>query len=159
MTAQFADAIKFEGRMFELAGEPLAFWLERRKNKGLRFRREHTGLSRGYVSSWEVAKGRLYLTKFSAHMADGTMATVDALFKNYSSQYLDSVKAVDPSNAGLGQFAFWLTATMRCPLGKLIDYKHDGYSSVRERDLMLEFRDGFLVGSRIIENDARRDRP
>lgn len=76
MTAQLTDGIKFEGRVFEMASEPLAFWLARRKNIALRFRRIHTVLSRGYVSSWEVSKGRLYLTKFTAEMVYGTPVTV-----------------------------------------------------------------------------------
>lgn len=152
MTAQVTDNLTFEGRGYQLASEPLAGWLYRRKNRQLHFRAQHTACSRGYSASWEVASGRLYLTSFSAHLDDGTSATIDSLFANYSRQYLDSVKADDPSNAGPGRFAFWCTGTLRCPFGARLKYVHSGYGSTYERDLLLNFEDGFLVGQRIVDN-------
>jgi hypothetical protein len=155
MTAQVPDTIKFEGRTYPLASEPLAFWLERRKNRHLRFRRINTAIARGYRSTWEVAMGRLYLTEFTAMLVDGSPATIDSLFENYSSQYLDSVTAHDLANAGPGRFAFWLTAALRCPFGELVQYNHFGYDNVYDSELILYFRAGFLVGQRIINHERR----
>lgn len=99
-----------------------------------------------------MARGRLYLKSFSARLADGRPATIDSLFANYSRQYLDSVKADDPSNAGPGRCAFWCTGTLHCPFGARLKYVHSGYGSTYERDLLLSVEDGFLVGQRIVDN-------
>lgn len=153
MTAQVTDGLTFEGRRYQLAGEPLADWLCRRKNRQLRFRAKSTACWRGYSARWEVTCGRLYLTSFSASLVDGTPATIDSLFANYSRQYLDSVKADDPSNAGPGRFAFWCTGTFSCPFGELLDYVHAGYESSYEGELLLSFKEGFLVGQHIVNNE------
>jgi hypothetical protein len=153
MTAQAMDSLTFEGRHYQLACEPLADWLYRRKNRKLRFRSRTTACWRGYDASWEVARGRLYLTSFSATQMDGTPATIDSLFANYSRQYLDSVKADDPDNAGPGRFAFWCTDTLICPFGARIKYKHAGYLSRYEKELWLTFKDGFLIGQQIVSNE------
>ena len=112
MTAQVSDSMKFEGRWFSLSCEPLRYWLERRKSRKdrpLRFRPRSTACSRGYFVKWEIARGRLYMTSISGTLMDGSTVTPDALFANYSKQYLDSVGANDPANAGPGTFAFWVT--------------------------------------------------
>lgn len=153
MTAQMPDCLTFEGREFELASEPLGQWLGRPKNRQLRFRAPHTACRRGYYASWEVARGRLYLTSFSARLVDRMPATVESLFANYSRQYLDSVKADDPSNAGPGRFAFWCNGILRCPFGEQLNSDHSGYGSKYEGDLLLNFKDGFLVGQRIVNNE------
>jgi hypothetical protein len=152
MTAQISDHILFEGRHFSLASEPLAAWLDRRKNRHLRFRRTSTACSRGYGAAWEVARGRLYLTKFVASLADGTPASMETLFANYTDQFYASVNACAPENAGPGRFAFWFTGMLRCPMGKQLAYRHYGYGSIFERDLCLCFKDGYLIGSRIVDN-------
>ena len=152
MTAQISDGILFEGRHLSLADEPLADWLERRKNRRLRFRRTSTACSRGYGAAWEVARGRLYLTEFVASLVDGTPASMDSLFANYTDQFYESVKAYAPENAGPGRFAFWFTGMLRCPMGKRLAYRHYGYGSIFERDLCLCFKDGYLIGSRIVDN-------
>ena len=152
MTAQGGDNIIFEGRRLVLASEPLASWLERRKNKNIHFRRKSTAVSRGYLALWEIARGRLYLTRLLASLPDGTPASMDALFENYTEQFYESVKAYAPENAGPGRFAFWYTGGLVCPLGKMLVYKHYGYGSIFERELVLCIREGYLIGSRIVVN-------
>ncbi|WP_395700207.1 hypothetical protein [Aquabacterium sp.] len=152
MTAQVRDSIHFEGRDFALASEPLGTWLARRRNRDLRFRRPHTACSRGYVASWAVARGRLYLTGFTATWPDGREATVEELFDRYPPSYYASTHALDPAHAGPGHFAFWFSETVCCPFGRLLRYEHVAYGGIRERDLFLRFHDGFLVGSSIREN-------
>lgn len=153
MTAQIMDMLAYEGCEYSLADEPLWDWLERKRNRRMRFIAPHTGCWRGYESRWEVAAGRLYLTRFRARLRDGTAATMDGLFVNYSQEFYRAAGALDPANAGPGRFAFWVNGALHCPLGRLLEYRHAGYSSEYERELVLVFRSGFLVGSRI------RDRP
>lgn len=150
MTAQISDRLKFEGRFFSLSCEPLITWLWRRKNKGLRFQRSSSACSRGYGAEWEIHQGRLYMSSIAGTLSDGSPATLASIFANYSKQYLDSVGANDPANAGPGAFAFWVTGTLTCSFGKLLKYKHAGYSSIREGELHLCMKDGFLIGTRIV---------
>jgi len=152
MTAQGGDNIVFEDRRLVLASEPLASWLGRRKNKNIYFRRKSTAVSRGYLALWEIARGRLYLTRLLASLPDGSPASVDALFENYTDQFFASVKAYAPENAGPGRFAFWYSGPLICPLGKMLVYKHYGYGSIFERELVLCIREGYLIGSRIVVN-------
>jgi hypothetical protein len=153
MTAQISDRILFEGRRRYLASEPLSSWLARKKNKHMHFRRQNSAVSRGYRAAWEVARGRLYLTHFAADLPDGTPATMDMLFANYTQEYLQSVGADHPSNAGPGRFAFWFTGGLCCPFGAVIEYDHSGYDSVTEGELILWFKEGFLIGTRIVRNE------
>ena len=152
MTAQITDHILFDGQRFSLASEPLAAWLDRRKNRQLRFYRASTACSRGYGAAWEVARGRLYLTKFVARLVDGTPASIETLFANYTDQFYASVNVQAPANEGPGRFAFWFTGMLRCPMGKQLAYRHYGYGSIFERELCLCFQDGRLIGSRIVDN-------
>lgn len=156
MTAQAADLLIFEGRQYGLSCEPLTTWLWRRKNKSLRFQRMSTAVSRGYLSSWEINRGRLYLSSIRGTLIDGEPATLDSLFVNYSKQYLDSVGANDESNQGPGAFAFWVTGTLVCSFGNLLWYEHAGYESIHEFDLHLWVVDGFLRGTRIVQRQAPR---
>ena len=157
MTAQIMDTLVYEGREYSLADEPLYDWLERKRNRGMRFVAPHSGCWRGYQARWEIAEGRLYLTRFKARLQDGTAATMDGLFVNYSQEFYRAAGALDPANAGPGRFAFWVNGALHCPLGRLLEYKHAGYSSVYERELVLQFQGGFLVGSGIRDRVAARD--
>ncbi len=151
MTAQVSDGLKFEGRWHRLSCEPLITWLSRRKNNSLRFRRLSTARSRGYGAQWEIHNGRLYLIAISGTFADGSPVTLESLFVNYSKQYLDSVGANDSSNAGPGAFAFWVTGTLSCSLGKLMKYEHAGYSSIHEGEMQFHMKDGFLLGTKVLQ--------
>jgi len=153
MTAQVSDPILFEGRWFALACEPLGPWLDRRKSQPLRFKRTHTACWRGYNSEWKIERGRLFLTRFSARLANGRYAGLPTLFHNCCEQFLNESGAYDPANQGPGRFAFWVTGIVDCHVGKLMRYKHTGYASRHEATLRLDFDAGFLIGQSIIRHD------
>ncbi len=153
MTAQLSDRIRFEGRTRPLSCEPLYPWLERKKNRRLRFRATSSACWRGYRAAWEVHRGRLYLTSFKARLRNGRFAGVNTLFENYSEQFYESCGANDPKNDGPGKFAFWCTGVVSCYVGRLLTYKHFGYGSVCEAELQLTFKDGLLVGQRIVHHE------
>lgn len=152
MTAQFSDSLAFEGRTYALDCEPLYGWLARKKNRQIRFKRTHSAHTRGYWSRWEIHRGRLYLTRFSARLTNGRFAGFATLFENYSNQFYLDCGAVHPDNAGPGRFAFWVNGWLSCHFGRLIHYEHGSYRSVYEGELHLLFRDGFLIDQRIVHN-------
>jgi hypothetical protein len=153
MTAQIRDTIMFEGRSLDLASEPLRPWLERKRNRHIRFRRISTALWRGYRSSWEVQRGRLILTRFKAMHPDGSPFEPAELFAHYTDIYYSSVGAHRAGEGDGAYWAFWMTGTTVSPFGPLLSYEHIGYGGVHQFDLLLTFEGGFLVGSRIREND------
>lgn len=154
MTAQISDTILIEGYKRLLYGEPLYSWLARRNNKALRFQRQSTACWRGYVAEWQVFNGRLFLKSIQGRHQDGSVIQIEDLFVHYSREYLDSVKAYAPSNAGPGQFAFWFSGCLECPVGKLQSYAHMGYMSVHEKMLVLHVHNGFVTGQHIITHDT-----
>jgi hypothetical protein len=95
------------------------------------------------------------MTSISGTLSDGSSATLDSLFVNYSKQYLESVGFNDQSSAGSGAFAFWVTGTLRCSFGALLKYEHTGYASIHQGELHLVMEDGFLVGTRIVHRDPK----
>lgn len=153
MTAQVPDSIFFEGRWRNLSCEPLAPWLARKKNDHLRFRSASTACRRGYRAEWMLERGRLFLTRFTGRFADGQQADIASLFESYSDQFYRDCGASNPSNLGPGRFAFWVTGTLGCNVGRLLRYEHIGYQSLYEGELHLIFDQGFLVGQRIVRRE------
>jgi hypothetical protein len=141
MTAQVRDRLSYDGRIFPLCSLPLQPWLHETGNEGI-FRWPHTANRRGYVASWEVADGRLYLQKLEATLHDGSAASLATLF---------------PGTTGKVSAA-WYSGTLRVTDGELLEYVHLGFASQYERDIFPEIRDGVLVGTSVQENvlPARR---
>jgi len=153
MTAQFSDYLMFEGRRFALDTEPLSPWLACKKNRAIRFRRSGMSHQRGYRASWAVHRGHLYLTHFSARLSNGRFAGLKTLFENYSQQFYQDHRANHPDNQGPGSFAFWFSGWLCCHFGELIRYEHSAYGSLFEGALQLLFKNGFLIGQRIVHHE------
>lgn len=49
-------------------------------------------------------------------------------------------------------FAEWFTGEIRIPYGEMLQYYHIGYASVYEKELYLEFENGYLIGKREKDN-------
>ncbi|MFZ4481664.1 MAG: hypothetical protein ACOYNZ_17415, partial [Rhodoferax sp.] len=137
MTAQIADCLTFQGQDYRLFAEPLSLWLNKRRNRNIRFQRISTACWRGYVARWEVVDDRLFLTNISGHFQDGRELSVADLFPD------------DPELV----LADWVTGTVRCPFGARLKYSHAGYSSIYEHDLILRFQDGVLMEYRTVRNE------
>jgi hypothetical protein len=138
MTAQFAENLIYHGETYALAAEPLYTWLQKRKNKHIRFRIPNTASTRGYRGTWEIIDDRLYLVNIRGQLQDKSKVTLATLF---------------PESPGR-IFANWFTGEVRCPIGRLINYVHTGFSSVYECDLFLSFKEGVVMNHRKVNNNA-----
>ena len=49
-------------------------------------------------------------------------------------------------------FADWFTGEIRIPQGDLLEYVHGGYDSTYEKDLFLDFKEGYLVSYKYVYN-------
>lgn len=84
---------------------------------------------RGYIASWEIIDNKLYLVD----------VTLPALFTEGDSKanlFPDEEKT----------FADWYTGRIRIPHGNLLEYVHQGYGSLYEKELYLRFLNGVLMG-------------
>jgi hypothetical protein len=138
MTAQFEEHLIYQGETFGLAAEPLRAWLERRKNKHIRFRIRNTACIRGYKGTWEIIDDRLYLANIRGHLHDNSEATLTTLFPESTDRV----------------FADWFTGEVRCPVGRLLNYVHTGFSSVYECDFFWNFKEGVLISHRRVNNES-----
>lgn len=149
-TAQQPDVLNYKGKTYSLFSNPLEDYYENRKDRP-RFVVEpgvmSTGNWRGYVATWTVEDGVLYLVKIDAWLcrnfekANCTRVELPKLFGN---KYLDGRVKAD-----------WYTGVLRVPDGKQLQYVHMGYGSVYEREIILQVEAGKIVGESIIDNTKR----
>lgn len=135
MTAQFAERLRYEGQDLSMCTNPLSdFFGMGGANPG--FVSNCTALWRGYVGSWEIIDGRLYLTAISGTLESGGEASLATMFPDFPDRV----------------FAHWYSGTIRIPQGKRLEYVHMGYGSTFERDLFLDVERGVVKSTRVRHN-------
>lgn len=137
MTAQTPESLLYDGQQMSMCSEPLADYFALGGVKP-DFRCPSTGLWRGYVGTWEIVGGRLYLVGLRATLRDGGEASLATLFPGFPDRL----------------FAHWFTGTIRVPEGEVLEYVHAGYESVFERDLFFEIEKGVVRSTRVRSNGA-----
>jgi len=135
VTAQISEVLHYEGQKLSMMDNPLGDYFSLRGHWPP-FLEPSTALWRGYVGTWEVCEGRLYLIGIQAQLEDGTRVTLDTLFPGYPDRV----------------FAHWYTGELRVPQGRVTKYVHQGYESQFQADLFLHLEKGVLVTTRLIRN-------
>ena len=138
MTAQVSERLIYGGKEISLYTNPLSLYL---KATGTCFESPHTANWRGYVGTWEILEHegveRLYLVALSAHKTYKEILSLSDVFPGQ-----DKV------------FAHWFTGELRCPQGAQLEYRHMGYGSVYEYDLLMDFKQGVLVNKHARHNEV-----
>ena len=138
MTAQIPETLHHKGLELTLCDEPLGPFVSNNR-LSLKFVARSTALWRGYVGTWAIEEGRLYLIKLSGSVEvndDIQEVGLEALFPKYTD----------------GVFAHWFSGELRCPQGGLLEYVHGGYGSVYEQDLFIDVLKGVVTGERTVRN-------
>ena len=138
MTAQIPETLRHKGLELTLCDEPLGPFVSN-NHLSLKFVARSTALWRGYVGTWAIEEGRLYLIKLSGSVEvhdDIQEVGLEALFPKYPD----------------GVFAHWFSGELRCPQGGLLKYVHGGYGSVYEQDLFIDVLKGVVAGERTVRN-------
>ena len=138
MTAQIPETLHHKGLELTLCDEPLGPFVSNNRSS-LKFVARSTALWRGYVGTWAIEEGRLYLIKLSGSVEvndDIQEVGLEALFPKYPD----------------GVFAHWFSGELRCPQGGLLKYVHGGYGSVYEQDLFIDVLKGVVMGERTVRN-------
>jgi len=135
MTAQFHEKIILNGEHTSMASCPPlpedaipAFFLpaEEKARSGL----VHcTACWRGYISTWEIRAGRLYLVG------------LEGAFKLLEGQFL---------------FADRVSGTLHVPEGEVLQYVHMGFQSVYEQEHLIQIENGLVTSMTSLDNRTEK---
>lgn len=140
MTAQTAENLRYRDEDLRMFTNPLSNYFAIGGNEPL-FIAPHTALWRGYVGSWEINNGRLYLVALEGKIEGDIEATLATVFPDFPNRV----------------FAHWYSGVIRIPQGELLRYVHGGYASTYERDLLLVIENGVVVDEQIRHNRLPAD--
>lgn len=145
-TAQIPERILYEGESGFLHTNPLESYFTK-DNPRPEFATPHTACWRGYIGSWEIREGALYLADLKAWMRDGEGKAAPV-----------GLEAVFPGRKAPLK-AEWFTGTLRIPRGKPIRYVHMGYQTVYEEEVHLRIEAGNVVDRQTIDNRKKVQAP
>ncbi len=137
MTAQVGERLLYEGRELAMWSEPLESYFESGGTRP-KFAFTWTALWRGYVGTWEITRGRLYLVGLRGTLIDESEASLATIFPE------------NPRRV----FAKWYSGTLRIPEGNLLKYVHSGFKTTYEYDRHIHVHEGIVTGT-----DLRNNRP
>lgn len=138
-TAQAPDKLIYKGKTYYLYTNPLESYFNR-DNPRPKFDFKVTSNWRGYIATWAIENGVLYL-------ADIERATINNKTVKLSDLFPDRQSPIK---------ATWYTGILRIPQGQRLIYVHMGYGSVYERDLILTVKNGKVTKEEIIDNTKKK---
>jgi hypothetical protein len=151
MTAQITENLRYMGRTRAMCTEPLEQYIELvhgvdrsgTPRSPYRDMDTCTALWRGYVGNWVICQGRLYLVGLfrpswgePVNLLHRRRLDMGLLFPGFEKRV----------------FAHWYSGTLRVRDGQMLNYRHMGYMSVFERELLIEVERGVVTGTRIKDN-------
>lgn len=139
-TAQSPDKIIYNGKEYSLYSNPLEEFFDKNPDKRPKGGIMSTGLWRGYIATYEIKDGKLYLKDIEIMYSDTTSKGSD----NY--KWRSVLKEVFPDTENIK--IDWLTGLLVIPNGELVNYVHMGYGSTYKRYILLEIDKGELKKER-----------
>lgn len=149
-TSQDPDVLIYKGQTYQLFANPLEPFFKSAKERPKFFVRPGTVTSgnwRGYVATWEIEDGFLYLVKIDswicrkAASSGCRKANLNSLF---GTKYRGGKVRAD-----------WFSGELRMPDGNQIQYVHMGYGSIYEREIVLRVESGKVVESSTVDNTKK----
>jgi len=143
-TAQRPDKLIYEGKEYSLHTNPLEEYFFNNKDKRPKFESLRTSLWRGYVATFEIKDGWLYVKTVDQDMGisnwtgrDKWKDITDSIFKNPKDKRLDCFSGL-----------------LVLPYGEVIHHVHMGYASTFENYILLEIDKGKLVKEKKLSGEA-----
>lgn len=149
MTAQSPERIILDGRPQPIYGDPL---YRLRKQCRLDLRNPNcwsTGNYRGYVGTWEIRAGTLYLVHLCWDGWDGESCEVPITDDDFRRRLFRAA-----GGAGFPLRAHWFNGLIRIAAGRRLVYSHQGWSHWHERERVMQFRNGEIVRDREVNTHA-----
>lgn len=141
-TAQMGDLLIYEGKTEGIFSNPLeSYFNEEHPRPNELFKASCSANWRGYLATWEIKDGFLYLNRLVEGNCSNDAAEIP-LSKVFPEQKAP-IKAV------------WFSGILRIPQGEQLQYVHMGYGSTYERELHLVIKDGKLVDKKVIDNTQK----
>lgn len=147
-TAQIPDKLIYNGDTLYIFANPLELLYVNDSIRPKYFEEKEacmlTACWRAYQAEWTIIDNNLYLTGIYSccYYEDGIKADLSKLFGDKCIH--GKVKAD------------WVTAKIIAPQGKVLYYIYDGYASIYEKELELNFIKGQLAGTIIYDNSKTR---
>ena len=146
-TSQDPDILIYKGRTYKLFANPLEPFFKNVKDRPKFFTspgKISSGNWRGYVATWKIEDGFLYLVKIDSWIcrkpASSACRKVN-LKRLFGRKYRGDKVRAD-----------WFSGDLRMPDGNQIQYVHMGYDSIYEREIILNVMSGKVVGESIVDN-------
>jgi hypothetical protein len=137
-TGQRPERIIYKGTEYALFTDPLESYFTDDNPRPVKlFGNECTASRRGYIATWKVENGILYLVKVVAGDCSADPAEID-------------VTSIFRKN--LPVEATWYSGTLRIPRGRLLKFINAGYASVYEEEILLTIDRGMLVREELKKN-------
>ena len=95
----------------------------------------NTAINRGYIGTWFVQNGRLFLVRFKGYIEQGKEVDINFIFP-------EKFKV----------FARWFDGNIKIPQGQILLSYNSGYCNLYEYDICLNFKSGRLISTSIIDN-------
>ena len=112
---------------------------------------------RGYVASWTIESDRLLLAKVEQEhqieLVPNDRKERESRRPEWEMREIP-IERILPGKT-LPVFAEWYSGRLKIPQGEMTRYVHMGYGSEYERELLIEIRNGVVVGRAEISNDGK----
>jgi hypothetical protein len=136
-TAQHPDYIIYKGKEYSMHSNPMEEYFEKYPDKRPKGGIMSTGLWRGYIATFEVADGQVFLKDIQIQVWDSA-----AKKAAYDIKLVSVLKNVFPDQTTIK--VDWLSGLLVIPHGEMIHYVHMGYGSTFEHYILLEVEKGDL---------------
>ncbi len=141
-TSQIPEVLVYGGAANDMYSTPLEAFFSADNPKPRLFyeRPSSTACWRGYVGTWKIEGGELYLVA----LREGYPRTDPIPLDKVNPQWVSPVRAT------------WFTGTIRIGKGKVL-MGGMGFSEKRETDVLLEIKNGEVVSTRQVENKKQKE--
>ena len=147
MAAQIPDRISLHGEWLDLYSNPLEqYWIRTEKKRPSFY--PLPDCKRGYIASWEIKRGRLFLNE-----VDGNFEKYSFFFGKRPARY--SLKILFPKCDYKLVQAIWFSGKLRVPQGKMTQYEHKAYDSRFEKELIITIERGEVLKTVTIDNHEK----
>ena len=147
MTEQRREELLYNNQVYYLATEPLKPYL---KQNNVKFIANCSACWRGYIGKWLIEDNKLYIVSLEANCSDDDSDEIFWLKETYPVD----LNYLFPNQEKV--FADWFSGEIKMSYGEVLESQYNGYSSIYEKDLFLEFENGCLIKQREIDNNDKR---
>lgn len=135
-TAQIPDKIIYEGKEYALFTNPLEVYFSMHPDKRPESDLMSTALWRGYIASFELIDGQLFVTDIEIEVWNeeakeaAMKSVIDDVFPDLADRTIN-----------------WFSGMLTIPYGNMVSYIHMGYESLYENYILIQIKNGKFIKS------------